>query len=460
MTRIVCTLLLLSLLPSSALAEAMRESIDRFAPFGTLRIYQASTQATRLVLFLSGEGGGNTAARELAQHDTMVAMIDIAHYIGRLHAGRTRCVYAAGHFEELSHYLEKKYGFPRYTLPALVGYSPAGAALVYATLAQSPPNTYASGVGVGFCPQLHLDAPFCRGSSRAPISLRDLAHGLVLQPVPTLAAPLRILGGAPAAACTSPSASFFSHVGNATVEPEAMGAHGPSLRNDRAALDAALQKLARDQQRGTTIAPVAADISDLPLIELPAAQPARMLAVIVSGDGGWASIDRQVAEELNRSGISVVGLDSLQYLWHKKDPATAGRDLSRILTHYEAAWGAKDFLLVGYSVGADTLPFMASRLPGELSVRVKAVALIGLANTVSFEFHIAQWLFDSGSLQVIPEVQKLNGMNVLCIYGNEENDSACRLLNGKNVTAIQLTGGHHFSGDYRKVARAILSHVK
>ncbi len=107
MTRGILIVLLLSLLQSSALAGGIRESIDRFEPFGTLHVYRASAQANRLVLFISGDGGESRAtaeiARSLAQTDSMVAMIDIAHYIRRLNADRTQCVYAAGHFEELSH---------------------------------------------------------------------------------------------------------------------------------------------------------------------------------------------------------------------------------------------------------------------------------------------------------------------------------------------------------------------
>ncbi len=462
MTRIIFALLLVSLLQSSALADGMRESIDRFEPFGTLHVYRASGQANRLVLFISDGGWSRAArglARSLAQPDSMVAMIDTAHYIARLHADRTRCVYAAGHFEELSHYLEKKYGFPRYTLPILVGYSSGGAALVYAILAQSPPNTYAGGVSLGFCPHLHIGAPFCKGGSRVPITRRDSEHGLALQPVQTLASPLRVLGRGHATACAASSVEFFRQVGNATVEPAA-GTYGFSVRSDREAIGEALRQLAHDQRGSTTLGSIAEEVNDLPLVELPAAQHGATMAVVVSGDGGWASLDRQIAEAFNRSGIGVVGLDSLQYLWHKKDPETAGRDLARILMHYGEAWGAENFLLVGYSVGADTLPFMVSRLPEELRSRVRAVALIGLAKTVSFEFHISEWLVNGGSLQVVPEVQKLNDLNVLCIYGDEESDSACHLLNGKNVTDIVLSGGHHFGGDYQRVASAILSHVK
>ena len=94
---------------------------------------------------------------------------------------------------------------------------------------------------------------------------------------------------------------------------------------------------------------------------------------MVSGDGGWAGIDKQIAEALNKDGISVVGLNSLQYFWTKKDPDTAGNDLTRILNYYSQAWNANKIILIGYSTGADTLPFMVNRLPEALKSKVHAV---------------------------------------------------------------------------------------
>ena len=80
-------------------------------------------------------------ARSLVALDSMVVGIDITHYIKQLNARREKCSYAAAHFEALSQYLQKKYQFKQYTPPILVGYSFI-ATLVYATLAQSPSNTF------------------------------------------------------------------------------------------------------------------------------------------------------------------------------------------------------------------------------------------------------------------------------------------------------------------------------
>ena len=85
--------------------------------------------------------------------------------------------------------------------------------------------------------------------------------------------------------------------------------------------------------------PGAANLSDLPLIELPATGDTNdLLAVIISGDGGWANIDKKLGEYFSSQGISVVGLNSLKYFWTRRTPDGASMDLLRIISHYSDAW--------------------------------------------------------------------------------------------------------------------------
>jgi len=95
-----------------------------------------------------------------------------------------------------------------------------------------------------------------------------------------------------------------------------------------------------------TAAPQPDAVADLPLIELPAPAGNR-LAVIVSGDGGWAAIDRELGNRLVARGIAVVGLDSLKYFWRKRDPDSAAQDFARVLRHYMRVWQRNELFLVG-----------------------------------------------------------------------------------------------------------------
>jgi type IV secretory pathway VirJ component len=42
--------------------------------------------------------------------------------------------------------------------------------------------------------------------------------------------------------------------------------------------------------------------------------------VLISGDGGWASIDKGIAKALVARGVPVAGLDSLRYFWSERTP--------------------------------------------------------------------------------------------------------------------------------------------
>ena len=84
--------------------------------------------------------------------------------------------------------------------------------------------------------------------------------------------------------------------------------------------------------------PMNLDLKDLPLVERPAGgEPRPLLAVLVTGDGGWAGIDQEIASALVAAGVGVVGLNSLKYFWTPRTPESASRDLGRILTHYLAS---------------------------------------------------------------------------------------------------------------------------
>lgn len=201
---------------------------------------------------------------------------------------------------------------------------------------------------------------------------------------------------------------------------------------------------------------------DLPLVEMPRAggQPGDVLVVMISGDGGWASIDKGVAGRLYEGGLPIVGVNALKYFWNRRTPDDTGRDLTRILRYYLPAWHRRDVVLVGYSRGADVLPFMISRLPEDLRARIRLVALLGPAETVDLKFHVADWWSNSKrstDLPVLPELQKLiPGTRLLCMYGSDETDSACPRLPPGAAEIVALKGAHHFDGGYEALGDIVL----
>lgn len=216
----------------------------------------------------------------------------------------------------------------------------------------------------------------------------------------------------------------------------------------------------------TTAAAAAAtgdSVGDLPLtVVAPAGQPAPELAVLLTGDGGWARIDREISDSLSKHGIPVVALDSRAYLEDKRSPEDASRDLARIMTHFMAALGKARVVLIGYSRGADVLPFMASRLPAQLLASVQLIALLGPAPNANLKFHLIDLVSNhhrEDDLPTIPEIAKLRGHHLVCFYGAEEEETACGSIESSTAVSYEMPGGHHFDQKYGAIASRILAQL-
>ena len=193
------------------------------------------------------------------------------------------------------------------------------------------------------------------------------------------------------------------------------------------------------------------DVDDLPLVEMAPRHTGAMLAVFVSGDGGWRAIDRRVAEQLNARGFGVVGLVSPLFFAHARTAEESSCALQRILEHYVIRWRATRVVVIGYSRGAGVVPFMVNRLSPPWRDRIATVALMGLDPTIAFQITP----FPVPEVPVRGEVERLRGKHVLCFYGVNERDSLCRQISPDVVTRIPEPGSHHFAGNYDDLARTI-----
>jgi type IV secretory pathway VirJ component len=452
--------------PDAALpGDSLRVDTYRFGPFGPVVVYRYEEHPRRVALFVSGDGGWNLGviemARELATMDALVVGIDIRRYLKSLESSSQPCSYPAGDLEQLSQWIQHRLGYPKYTQPLLVGYS-SGATLVYAALAQAPPTTFGGALSLGFCSLIRTTKRFCRGGGPASTA-EPRARSIRVLPADSVSALWTVLQGESDSSCTAAEAtSFVRRVRGSRIQllPEVGHGFGVERRWKQPFRDA-FENLARSTAAAAPVVS-APGIADLPLIELRSPRPSPDLAVVVSGDGGWASIDRQIGESLSVAGIPVVGLNSLHYFWKARTPEQASTDLARILRHYLSAWKASDIVLVGYSRGADVLPFMVSRLPQDLRRRIQLVSLVGLSRRAGFEFHFADFFRreNPADRPTVPEVERLRGIRLLCVYGVDEDDSACRDLPAGLATTIELPGGHHFGGAYQKVAGRILQTLR
>jgi type IV secretory pathway VirJ component len=201
-------------------------------------------------------------------------------------------------------------------------------------------------------------------------------------------------------------------------------------------------------------------VGDLPLRTLaPATTTDHRFAVLLTGDGGWAPIDRALAAEMNARGIPVVGFESREYFRARRPAAQLPDDLARVLRHFLAVYRADGVLLVGYSRGADALAVMAGGLPPELRAKVRLVAFLGLERKLNLENHLSDFVggHEEPTTPTRPGVEQLQGLPVVCVHGRDETDTLCPELPPTLARTITTAGGHHFDGDYRAIMRDVLS---
>jgi type IV secretory pathway VirJ component len=425
---------------------------------GTVTVEAPVGEPRYVVLFLSGDGGWNRGVVDMARHLTeegaLVAGVDVRAIARQAAGAATQCTSLAGTLEGLAHHVEQTAGLRDYLAPVLVGYS-SGATLAYAALAQAPAATFKGALSLGFCPDLEWQQPLCRGEG---LEHTPLQKGFLYAPARHLQEPWIALQGQQDQVCAAAqTADFVARVPGAKLVPLPAVGHGYSVeRNWLPQFRQAFHDIAdvRPQARVPD-----ADVADLPLVELPADRPdADTFAIMLSGDGGWAGLDKAVAAELTSRGVPVVGWDSLRYYWTARTPQGAAQDLDRVIRHYARTWHRPRVLLIGYSQGADVLPFLVNRLPPATRSMIAHSALIGVSTEAFFEFSVTHWIrTPTGGLPVVPEIARGRLGHFSCIYGADERDSPCRTLEADGLRRVELPGGHHFDGDYARVAAAALA---
>jgi phosphatidylglycerol lysyltransferase len=426
--------------PAWALETGNLGEVHEVNPEGAMRGF--------VVLFSDASGWTSTsdeAAAALAHDGALIVGVDLPAFLRRLDAHPDEaCHNVVGDIESVSRQIQRERGNVFYRTPIVAGLGEGGA-LAGAILAQAPAATIAGAVAYDPTAAVRTRAPLCATpkASAAP------EGGFTYGPSPTL--PGFWVAGFPAGRDT-PGRRHITALQAAGTPIDIAELHSGSAPE-------ALVELLRPRLAPGTAAPTEG-IADLPLIELPAEHRGPLLAIILSGDGGWRDLDKTIAEKLQADGISVVGWDSLRYFWSQKSPEQTARDLGAVIDTYVSRWGASKVALVGYSFGADVLPFAYDRLSPEAKAPVVQLSLLGLATAADFEISVAGWLGAApgeAALSTAPALAPIDPSMVQCFYGADETDSLCPLLPSKDkVEIIRTSGGHHFDNDYGALARRIL----
>ncbi|HSE11609.1 MAG TPA: AcvB/VirJ family lysyl-phosphatidylglycerol hydrolase [Rudaea sp.] len=439
--------------------------------FGNVHVAAPAGEPKRTIIFVSDRNGWDARAEAMASalsdDGSLVLGVDLPAYLQQMLSINDKCSLPSAHVEEMSDWMQRHQQLRNFANPLLIG-DGAGATFAYAIDAQAPKGTFAALITLGYDFSFRLPKPICAGdagkvtaaagrSPSAPEAM-DGQEGRVedsyrvipvkVLPNPWLPFPFALQGRRNATLSTL-------ELWLKRFELHAVGI--PDAPVPGAGLVAAVDWLTTP---AAPAPPLPEDIADLPLIEVAAeGTPANRIAIILTGDGGWAGLDIAVADQLARRGIAVVGLSSVKYFWQTRKPEEAAGALTRIIGHYGAAHPLADFVVIGYSFGAALAPVLINRLPDAARERVAAQVLISPDAEAVFEIHVGDWFGSTqheGAIPILPDIATTK-VPVICVHGADEGaDSFCQKLAGKpNVRQLELPGGHHYNGDYDKLGAAI-----
>ena len=417
--------------------------------FGRVRIYPSWLHSKGFIYLFSDARGWSKpeeeAAREFAREGQLVVGIDTPQFLDWANRTPADCLYLPGLLEDYGRALQRATDNAQYLAPVLLGYD-LGATLVYMAQLQAPPLAFSAAVAIDPQKQIGLRRPFCDHPAAAAAAI---GTGQIIRPErlgPNVPARVLLDGVASAG-----ERGFVMGIPGNT--PGAVMA-GATLRGS---YQAALASIDAERSRN--------GVGDLPLAEVAAPDPQRpAFAIIYSGDGGWRDLDRSLAAVLASKGMSVIGVDVLRYYWKQKSPSVAANDLARIIRYYQQRWQRQKVVLIGFSFGADVLPFLVSRLPADLSADVSLLSLLSPERRTAFEVETTGWLgvHNSAGMPIAPELKKLSALHLQCIYGKDDAaDSLCTTsaAGASGAMILARSGGHHFDQNYSELADQILAAV-
>jgi type IV secretory pathway VirJ component len=179
----------------------------------------------------------------------------------------------------------------------------------------------------------------------------------------------------------------------------------------------------------------------------------------LSGDAGLGPFSKKICKKLHKQGYDVYALNSKVYFWNKRDSKETAKVFSAFLEKIFQHHKNQEVIFIGYSFGADAIPFIINQLPVVTKNRIHQLVLLDPYETADLEIHYKNLIFEnvSGKWNTIPEINHLPNLHlsiILSDYGKNYSYNKITLLN-KEV--ISLGGNHHFNRDYKKVSKTILN---
>lgn len=188
---------------------------------GEVTVYAPQGHPRGFALFASGDGGWNLGVWDMAQTAASLGYVvggfSTPAFLKALESEDAACSDASGFLDTVADKVRAEAHVPANLKPLLIGYS-SGATIAYAALAQGGQKHFAGAMTLGFCPDLIIHKPFCRGAGLTAQKQTRPPYGVVFDTVPDAGAPWIVLQGEIDQVCNPPATiTFVEKVKNGKV---------------------------------------------------------------------------------------------------------------------------------------------------------------------------------------------------------------------------------------------------
>lgn len=184
-----------------------------------------------------------------------------------------------------------------------------------------------------------------------------------------------------------------------------------------------------------------------------------VLALYLSGDGGWNNFNQRLTQQLEKQGCGTIALNTRKYFWYEKSPQIFAHDIEQLSNYYLKEWNKSSLIIIGYSFGADVAIFLPRLLSINLQQKIKKIVLISPSASTDFVIRLSDMAGESENenrkYKVAAEIAKTE-LPVICIFGNDEELMLkSSLKKNKNLTIHELPGDHRYNNNFALLSKTI-----
>jgi type IV secretory pathway VirJ component len=193
----------------------------------------------------------------------------------------------------------------------------------------------------------------------------------------------------------------------------------------------------------------------------PDGGPRPLAAVLFSGDMGLRfGMGPHIVRALAKHDVPVLGISSPSAFGAHRSQAQVEAIVAGAIRDAIVKTGARQVVMIGQSFGADMVRVGLSALAPELRDRVAAVVLVVPGRDAWFRADPSGIAYHAAPDAGPGSPRALAWAPLVCIKGAAERDSLCPLLDGPDLRAITLPGGHFLRNDHALLVGTILGALR